>query len=170
MFGEGAREGEAVLRQSSEPARPAGSTGRILRPQAAFAVPEPPRETVERSRKVATVCAEGEAEPLRRHFLLWLGAKIGELNHPAQFLVARAGEESAYRLGEQRPPLGRSGRRKSRNASLSAAPKSGAASAGGGAGSAGGWDATTSVAVDVSIPPGPPAMSRPSQSRLRCAR
>src|SRR6266851_8543102 len=96
MFGEGAREGEAVVRQSSEPARPGGSTGRILRPQAALAVPEPPRETVERGRKVATVCAEGEAEPLRRHFLLWRGTKISELDHAAQLLVARAGEEGAW--------------------------------------------------------------------------
>src|SRR5712671_258988 len=109
MFGEGAREGENVLRQSSEPARPAGSTGRILRPQAALAVPEPARETVERGRKVVAVCAEGEAEPLRRHFLLWRGTKISELDHPAQLLVARASEHSVYRLGEQRPQLGRSG-------------------------------------------------------------
>src|SRR5580700_6798973 len=109
MFGEGAREGESVRRQSCKPARPAGSTGRILRPQAALAVPEPARETVERGRKVAAVCAEGEAKPLRRHFLLWLGAKVGELDNPAQFLVARAGEESIHRLGEQRPQLGRPG-------------------------------------------------------------
>src|SRR5258707_6820982 len=109
MLGEAAREGESVLRQSSEPARAAGSTGRILRPQAALAIPEPPRETVERGRKVAAVCAEGEAEPLRRHFLLWRGAKVGELDHSAQFLVARAGEESIHRLGEQRPQIGRPG-------------------------------------------------------------
>src|SRR6266446_7510121 len=109
MFGEGAREGEAVVRQSSEPARPAGSTGRILRPQAALAVPEPPRETVERGRKVTAVCAEGETEPLRRHFLLWRGAKIGELDHPAQFLVAPTGEESIHRLGEQCPQISRPG-------------------------------------------------------------
>src|SRR5258708_8066798 len=109
MFGEAAREGEAVVRQSSEPARPAGSTGRVLRPQAALAVPEPPRETVERGRKVAAVCAEGEAELLRRHFLLWRGAKIGELDHPAQLLVARAGEESVYRLGQHHPQLGMPG-------------------------------------------------------------
>src|SRR5258708_26607807 len=109
MFGEAAREGEAVVRQSSEPARPAGSTGCVLRPQAALAVPEPPREAVERGREVAAVCAEGEAELLRRHFLLWRGAKIGELDHPAQLLVARAGEDSVDRLGEQRPQFGRPG-------------------------------------------------------------
>jgi hypothetical protein len=70
MFGEAAREGEAVLRQSSELACPARSIGRIeLGPRAALAVPEPSRETVERGGKVAAVCAKGEAEPLRRHFL-----------------------------------------------------------------------------------------------------
>jgi hypothetical protein len=73
-------------------------TGRALRPRAALAVPEPARETLERGRKVAAVCAEGEAEPLRRHFLLWRGVKVGELDHSAQFLVARAGEESRARV------------------------------------------------------------------------
>src|SRR5713101_8469341 len=97
MFGEGAREGEAVLRQSSEPARPAGSPGRILRPQAALAVPEPARETVERGRKVAAVCAEGEAEQradahscrTRQGWQVSQRHAVARYADPAQNMVAR---------------------------------------------------------------------------------
>src|SRR3982074_3985172 len=73
---------------------PQPRTGRALGPRAALAVPAPARETLERGRKGAAVCADGEAEPPRRHFLLWRGVKAGELDHSAQSLVARAGEES----------------------------------------------------------------------------